>query len=337
MNLSIAIVGLPNVGKSTLFSALTKREVKISPIPFSTIDPNKAQVFVPDERLDQLAKLNPQSKVQPAIIEFVDVAGLIKNAHKGAGLGNQFLAQIRECQLILQVLRGFDKGIENVLGKINPQEEAEIVNLELLMKDLQTLEKILQKLEKEKDKEKLPLLQKIKENLEKGVAIRDLNLEEKEKEMIKDYQFLSQKPILYLLNSSSKESFSFPFIDLCLDLKEELEIGQFSEKELKELGIKSNLDLVIKACYNKLDLVTFYTLAGKKETRAWPLKRGENILKAAGKIHSQFEKEFKRAEVINWKELIKIGSFEEAKKLGKIKIVGKDYQVQDGDVIEIKI
>jgi ribosome-binding ATPase YchF (GTP1/OBG family) len=335
MPLSVGIIGLPNVGKSTLFSALTKREVKISPVPFSTIDPNKALISIPDERLKALAKITKEAKMIPSFVEFVDIAGLIKNAHKGEGLGNQFLSHIRECDLLVQVLRNFDGNIENVMGKISPEKEAEIVSFELLMKDLQTIENILSS--KKEIKEKKDLLMKIKEEMEKGVPIRNLSLNEKEKELIKEYNFLSQKPIIYVLNSKSNENFNFPFVDLTLDLKEELEVSKLSEKELKELNLKSNLDLLIKKCYNKLNLITFYTIAKGKETRAWVIERGESILKAARKIHSDFEKHFKRAEVVAWEELIRCGSWEKAKQEGKIKIVGKDYKIEDGQIIEIKI
>mgnify|MGYP001112638589 CR=1 FL=1 len=331
MPLSVGIVGLPNVGKSTLFSALTKREVKISPIPFTTIEPNRALISVPDERLKLLSKINPTARTVPVFIEFIDIAGLIKNAHQGEGLGNQFLSHIRECDLLVQVLRFFNKNIENTIGKISPEEEVEIVNLELIMKDLQTIK---QAIFKDKEKE---ILIRIKEALEKGMPIRNLNLNKEEKEIIKGYNFLSEKPIIYLLNSEKNENFNFPFVDLSLNLKEELEMTQLSEKELEELNLKSKLDLLIKKCYNRLDVITFYTVARKKETRGWLLKRGENILKAAKKIHSDFEKKFKKAEVIDWKELINLGSWEKAKEKGQIRIVGKDYQVKDGEVIEIKI
>jgi small GTP-binding protein len=285
MSFSIGIVGLPNVGKSTLFKALTKKQVDIADYPFTTIHPNIGVVAIPDNRLQALAEIIKPEKITPTIIEFVDIAGLIKNAHKGEGLGNQFLAQIRNCDAICQVLKAF---AENP----TPEKDMETIRIELEMKDLQSKEK---------------------ENL------------------------LSKKPKIYLLNSHEEsESISDAFT-LSLDLKMEEEISELSEKEKKELGIKSRLDKLILACYNVLELITFYTITGGKETRAWTLKRGSKAPQAGGRVHSDFEEKFIKAEAIDWRKLLKANSWQKAKEQGLIQTAGKDYIVQDGDVIEFKI
>jgi len=342
MSFSVGIVGLPNVGKSTLFKALTKKPVEIAPYPFTTIQPNFGLVFVPDERLEKIAKIIKPEKVTPTIIEFVDIAGLVKGAHKGEGLGNQFLAHIRNCDAILEVARCFaDPNVENVLGEINPKKEIEIVQVELLMKDLETLENLIPKLEKQEDKKtskKIGILKKIKEEVSKGKSMSEINLTGEEKLEIKEYQFLTQKPIFYILNTNGKSKYSTSGVDyLELNLKEEEEISELSEGEIKELGLKSQLDLLIKACYDILDLITFFTVTGGKETRAWTVKRGKRAPQAGGVVHSDFEKKFIRAEVIFWQKLVEAGSWKCAREKGWLQIVGKDYIVQDGNVIEFKI
>jgi len=342
MSFSVGIVGLPNVGKSTLFKALTKKEVAISPRPFTTINPNFGQVAVPDERLEKVAEIIKPEKVTPTVIEFVDIAGLVKGAHKGEGLGNQFLAHIKNCDAILEVVRCFETPeVENVLGEINPGKEIEIVKVELLMKDLETLEGMIPKLEKRQDKKilkKIEILKRIKEGVSEGKSMSEINLNLEEKLEIKEYQFLTQKPIFYILNTNGKSQCLISEIKhLAMNLKEEEEISELSEGEIKELRLKSQLDLLIKACYDILDLITFFTVTGGKETRAWTVKRSERAPQAGGVVHSDFEKKFIRAEVIPWQKLVEIGSWPKAREKGWLKIVGKDYIVQDGDVIEFKI
>ena len=335
MSFSIGICGFPNVGKSTLFSALTKREVKISPIPFSTIEPNIAILEVPDERLKKISKATNIPKIVPTFIEFVDIAGLVKGAHLGEGMGNQFLSHIRHCDAILLLARAFhEENIQNYLGKIDPQEEFSLLETELLMKDLETIEKILQKTKDEKEKK---LFSFLKEEVTKGKKISLISLPEEEKKKIKEIQFLTDKPVLYVVNSNSKNPFFEKEKFLELNAKEELEITYFSKEEKKELGLKSSIKNLIKMSYNILDLITFFTVAKNKEVRAWSIKRGSNILEGAEKIHSDFRKKFIKAEVVSFEELIKFGDWKELQKNGKIKIIGKDYIIQEGDVIEIKI
>lgn len=351
MSFSVGIVGLPNVGKSTLFKALTKQQVKIAPHPFTTVNPNIGRVFVPDKRLEDITEITKPEKVTPTTIEFIDIAGLVKGAHKGQGLGNQFLAQIRNCDAIVEVIRVFEnQKVEHVEKEINPKRDLEIVEIELLMKDLETVDKVTGKLEKEKKMEdiekikKLNLFKKIKEGLAGGKMISDLPLSLEEFLLIKEFQFLSLKPKVYLLNINQSEKLKIDEemkskIDsqyISLNLKLEEEISELSAKEIKELDLKSSLDQLILACYNTLNLITFFSIAGK-ETRAWTIQRGTTAPEAGGKVHSDFEKKFIKAEVIDWQGLIKARSWKRAKELGLVKTVGRDYLVQNGDVIEFKI
>ena len=343
MSFSVGIVGLPNVGKSTLFKALTKIPVDIAAYPFTTIHPNVGVVTVPDERLEKIAQVIKPEKVTPTVIEFVDIAGLVKGSHKGEGLGNQFLAQIRNCDAIGEVVRAFeDEKVENVLGEVNPEKEIEIVKTELLMKDLETLDATHPppSLPKTKLPKKFELLKRIREAVAQGKLISEIKLTDEEKLEIKEYQFLTAKPIVYILNIGEKkllESDSNRFNKISLNLKLEEEISELSEAEAKELGMKSQLDQLILGCYNILDLITFYTVAGGKETRAWTLKRGLKAPDAGGVVHSDFEEKFIRAEVLPWQKLVATSGWKEARELGWLKIVGRDYIVQDGDVIEFKI
>lgn len=346
MSLSVGIIGLPNAGKSTLFKCLTQKEVEIQPYAFTTIEPNVGIVPVPDSRLQKIAQIcNPQ-KTTPAFIKFIDIAGLVKEAHKGEGLGNQFLAKVRECQAIVEVVRGFkDNKVEHVEESIDSQRDVQIIKTELLMKDYQTVKKLLDKLKTQQvdtktKKKEIRTLQKIKEGLDQEKKISQLELTPDELYLIKPYQFLTAKPTIYLLNTNQefkdKISFSQPN-SLKMNLKLEEEILELSPKEQEELGMKSHLDQLIKACYNILNLITFYTVAGQKEVRAWSLKQGSNILKAAEKVHSDFKQKFIKAQAIKWNKLIELKSWKNAQESGEIRTVGKDYIVQDGDVIEIKI
>ena len=343
MSFSVGIVGLPNVGKSTLFKALTKQQVKIAPRAFTTIEPNHGIAAVPDKRLEKIAEIINPEKTTLTIIEFVDIAGLVKEAHKGEGLGNQFLAQIRNCDAICEIVRVFkDQSIEHIESSIDPERDIEIINTELLMKDLETLEKALAKLEKRKEKQarkKAIVLKKIKENIGQGKKALEIHLNLEEKEQIKELQLLTDKPVLYILNTSA-ENAEFKrenLLALKLNLKLEQEIQDLSEKEIEELKMTSLLYRLILACYQILDLITFYTIAGGKETRAWTLKKGLTAEQAGGIVHSDFQDKFIKAEVINWEELVKTGSWKNAREKGALKIVGRDYTVQDGDVIEFKI
>ena len=346
MSFSVGIVGLPNVGKSTLFKALTKNKVDIAAYPFTTIHPNYGLATVPDERLEKIAQIIKPEKVTPTIIEFVDIAGLVKGAHKGEGLGNQFLAHIRNCDAILEVIRVFENPkVENVLGEINPEKEIEIVKVELLMKDLETLENLISKVQKDvkRDKKvfkKLEFLKKIKTAVSQGKLISEIDLIEEEKLEIKEYQFLTQKPIFYVLNINNVTRLNLATLKakfLSMNLKEEEEISELSESEMEELKLKSQLDQLILGCYNVLSLITFFTIAGGKETRAWTVKRQTPTPQAGAKVHSDFEKKFIRAEVIPWQKLVEAKSWVKARELGWLRTVGKDYLVEDGDIIEFKI
>jgi len=370
MSFSVGIIGLPNVGKSTLFKALTQQEVDISNYPFCTINPNVGIVQVPDERLEKIARLaarfaesrqarqaeiiKPQ-KVTPTIIEFVDIAGLVKGAHKGEGLGNQFLARIRETNAILHIIRSFpDKNIKHIENTIDAQRDIDIVNTELLMKDLETIDNYLSKIKKPSTSQgkqagspqsegldgELEILEKIKRELNEGNLISAIKLNEKEKEIIKHLNFLTAKPVIYILNIKEGDlNFlkSLPKNTLPIDLKIELECTELPPQELKELNLKSQIDVLIKTCYKILNLITFYTIKGGEETRAWTVKQGAKAPKAGGVVHTDFEGKFIRAEVINYKDLLEIGSWSQARAKGLIRTEGKDYVVKDSDIIEFKI
>ncbi len=285
MSFSVGIIGLPNVGKSTLFKALTCSEVDISNYPFCTIDPNVGIVEVPDERLKKIAKIIKPNKVTPTIIEFMDIAGLVKGAHKGEGLGNQFLSHIREVDAICHVVRGFiDENIEHLEQRIDPKRDIEVIKTELLMKDLETVNKHLDKIEtdaKSGDKEKIKeqeVLNKIKQELNNKIMISQLELTDKQKDTIKHLNLLTIKPNIYILNTKENQDTSemlnsLPNNTLPLDLKIESEYSDLKPQELKELSLESRLSVLVKTCYKVLDLVTFYTIKGGEEARAWTVKK----------------------------------------------------------------
>lgn len=355
MSLSVGILGLPNVGKSTLFQALTKKQVDISNYPFCTVEPNIGVVQVPDERLEKLARITKPEKVLPSIIKFVDVAGLVRGAHKGEGLGNQFLAHLKETDALLHIVRCFrDENIAHVDGEINPQRDIETVKSELILKDLETVEKKLEKVEKEvkgqkkEAKTESEVLNPLKEKLNQGETATSFfrELEPEKKGVVDSLFLLTAKPQICLLNCSEKEIPEDLKRELAgrgsswlqLDLREELDKSELNQEERKELGLgESKLDRLIKKCYEVLNLITFFTIVGTEETRAWPIKKGSTILEGAGKIHSDFQEKFVRAEVINWQKLLEIGSWKGCQEEGLLKTVGKDYILEDGDVIEVKI
>jgi hypothetical protein len=351
MALSIGIVGLPNVGKSTLFNLLTKKKVEASNYPFCTIDPNVGVVKVPDTRLEKIAEISQPAKVIPTFIEFTDIAGLVKGAHKGEGLGNQFLSHIRECDAICEVIRDFkDPNIIHVEGEINPASDQETINMELIFADLKTVEKRLEKVVKElkgnnkeaqKQKE---ILENIKNILDQGKAIREMIFKDDDLMFVKSLNLLTIKPIIYALNSDEPEKkvdFNWDGEIIKINVKMEEEIASLPEEEqaeyLQELNIsQSGLDKLISTSYRLLGLETFFT-TGKDETRAWTIKKGTKAPQAAAEIHTDFEKGFVRAEVINWEKFIEAGNEIKTRELGLMRTEGKDYVVKDGDICNFLI
>lgn len=347
MSLSIGIVGLPNVGKSTLFTALTKKQAEAANYPFCTIEPNVGLVKVPDERLQKLAAISKPEKIIPTVIEFVDIAGLVKGASAGEGLGNQFLSHIRECDAICEVVRQFeDTNIIHVHNKIDPDNDRTTINLELILADLSTATKRLDRVNREArtgNKEAIAqknVLERIVNQLENEKPVRELTFSEEEKIIVKQLSLITHKPLLYVLNSNEQSGdVSHAWPDgkvIAIDAKLEAEIASLPEEEqqiyINELGLKeSGLDRLIRASYDLLGLITFFT-TGKDETRAWTVRLNATAPEAAGVIHTDFTKGFIRAEVINWHDFIEVGGENEAKAKGLIRTEGKDYLIQDGDV-----
>ena len=360
-DMKLGIVGLPNVGKSTLFNSITKAGAESANYPFCTIDPNVGVVAVPDERLNKLAALYNSEKITPAVIEFVDIAGLVKGASKGEGLGNQFLGHIRECDAIVHVVRCFeDENIVHVEGSIDPIRDIETINLELIFSDLELLEKRIGKTAKlahndKEAKKELEILERLKARLEEGKSARGLELsDEEEEKFVNSLQLLTWKPLIFAANVAeddlADDGASNPYVAkvreyakengdgvFVISARIEEEISELDDAEkaeyLESLGLKeSGLDKLIKASYDLLGLMSFLT-AGEKETRAWTIKKGTKAPQAAGKIHSDFERGFIRAEVINYQELLDCGSMAAAKEKGLVRLEGKEYVVQDGDTI----
>ena len=359
--MKLGIVGLPNVGKSTLFNSLTKAGAESANYPFCTIDPNVGVVTVPDERLNLLGDFYKSKKVTPAVIEFVDIAGLVKGASKGEGLGNQFLANIREVDAIVHVVRCFEDGnVVHVDGSINPLRDIETINLELIFSDLEILERRIAKVTKtaRMDKEaakELDFLQKVKKHLEDGKMAITMELDNEDEEgFMGTYNLLTWKPVIYAANVAeddladdgknntyvqavreyAKEQNSEIFV-ICAQIEQEIAELDEDEKKmfLEDLGLtESGLEKLVKASYHLLGLMSFLT-AGEDETRAWTIKIGTKAPQAAGKIHTDFERGFIKAEVVNYRDLLDCGSYAGAREKGLVRMEGKEYVVQDGDVI----
>ena len=363
--LSIGIVGLPNVGKSTLFNALTKKSVPTENFPFCTIDPSVGVVAVPDPRLAQLSRLSKSDKAIPAAVQFIDIAGLVQGASTGEGLGNQFLAHIREVDVIAHVVRVFDDpDIAHVHGEVDPAQDIEVVNLELMMADLQTVSKRLSNIDKDirggdkgaqLEKE---MLQKVSQQLEKGKLIHDMSVIEQKNDVLRRLHLLTAKPMFYVLNKKSgghnldemndgrfekcKEYFeenNFSWIAIDAGIEQELNDVSSEEKQSlrQDLGaMDAGVDDLIRKGYDTLGLITFFTI-GEKEIRGWTVKKDSTVREAGSAVHSDFRDKFIRAEVIHCDKLLEVGSYAKAREQGLVRTEGKNYIVQDGDVIKFKI
>lgn len=359
--MKLGVVGLPNVGKSTLFNAITHAGAQAANFPFCTIEPNVGVVAVPDERLDKLAKLYNSKKITPASIEFVDIAGLVKGASNGEGLGNKFLSHIREVDAIVHVVRCFeDENVIHVNNEVNPVSDIETINLELMLADLESVQKRYDKafsMIKTGDKKyqvEANLLKRIVDALESEKPVRSLEFTEEEKKCVDGLFLITDKPVIYAANISEndmgKDEEEIPLVQkvkeyakndgsevlvICAKTEEEISELEPDEQELflNELGLKeSGLNRLVKASYKLLGLISYLT-SGEPETRAWTIKNGTKAPQAAGKIHSDFEKGFIRAEVVEWQTLLELGSYTKAKELGKVRSEGKDYVMKDGDVV----
>ena len=358
--MKLGIVGLPNVGKSTLFNAITNAGAEVANYAFCTIEPNVGVVAVPDYRLDELAKMYSPKKITPAVIEFVDIAGLVKGASKGEGLGNKFLSHIREVDAVIHVVRCFDNDdIMHVSGSVDPKRDIETINLELILSDLEILDRRIDRTAKAAKGDKsllteLEFLKRLKTELENGVSARAVEADDDEKAILADIGLLSAKPVIYACNMSEDDFASniennerykavceiakaegAEVLPICAELEAEISSLSKEEKEmfLSDAGIESGgLDMLIQRSYSLLGLISYRT-AGEPEVRAWTIKKGTKAPQAAGKIHSDFERGFIRAEVISFDELMACGSMQAAKEKGKIRSEGKDYVMQDGDIV----